>query len=182
MSYPARVEGLVNSISHSILPRRLGARKKRLQLFKGVRLPQRLPWIRHYTIWWWDSSNAGALENAEYSPLPGPLWLGEVTPDEVKSIGKKGLQRLIMLNWIVWIDFFLHLIECKPKKSSLKWIVWNITVKMYKNRFGVELLFIFHCILPSRLGAQKKKPTSTHQRGKTTPNDCPGYDTMVRLQ
>ena len=41
-----------------------------LVLCRGVRLPpslhRRVSWIWHETIWWWGSSNAGALGNAEY--------------------------------------------------------------------------------------------------------------------
>ena len=43
-----------------------GCRIHRLLLCRGVRPPPRVSWIWHYTIWWWGSSNAGALGNAEY--------------------------------------------------------------------------------------------------------------------
>ena len=32
----------------------------------------------------------------------GPLWLGEVTPDKVRSMGQIELNCVLMLNWIVW--------------------------------------------------------------------------------
>ena len=40
-----------------------------------------------------------------------------------------------MLNWFVrnWTGFFLHLAVCKKKK-----IIWNITVYMNKNGFGIK--------------------------------------------
>ena len=44
-----------------------GCRTHRLLLCRGVRTPpQQVSWIWHETIWWWRSSNAGALGNAEY--------------------------------------------------------------------------------------------------------------------
>ena len=43
-----------------------GCKMYRLHLWSGVSLPQRVFWIWHKTIWWWGSSNAGALENADY--------------------------------------------------------------------------------------------------------------------
>ena len=33
----------------------------------GVRLPQWVFWIWHISIWWWGSSNAGALGNMYYT-------------------------------------------------------------------------------------------------------------------
>ena len=47
-------------------PVRWGCRIHRLHLCRGVRLLQQMSWIWHKTIWWWGSSNAGALGNAEY--------------------------------------------------------------------------------------------------------------------
>ena len=44
-----------------------GCRIHRLLLRRGVRLPhQWVSCIWHETIWWWGSSNAGALGNTEY--------------------------------------------------------------------------------------------------------------------
>ena len=58
----------------------------RLQLCRGGRLPKRVSWIWHQTIWWWGSSNTGALKNAEYPFIAiaprstltwrGSTWLG----------------------------------------------------------------------------------------------------------
>ena len=42
-----------------------GSRIHRLLLWRGVRPPKRMSWLRYLTIWW-GSSNAGALGNAEY--------------------------------------------------------------------------------------------------------------------
>ena len=43
-----------------------GCRMPRLFLCKGVRHPQRVSCIWYKTIWWWGSSNAGALGNVDY--------------------------------------------------------------------------------------------------------------------
>ena len=43
-----------------------GCRIHRLLLCRRVRLLLWVSWIWHKTIWWWGSSNAGALGNAEY--------------------------------------------------------------------------------------------------------------------
>ena len=43
-----------------------GCRIYRLHLYSGVRHPQRVPWIWHKTIYWWGSSDAGALVNVEH--------------------------------------------------------------------------------------------------------------------
>ena len=48
--------------------------------------------------------------------LPGPLWLGVVTPDSALSMGQIEVNCVLMLNLIVW----------------------NGTVYMYKNGFGVN--------------------------------------------
>ena len=50
--------------------------------------PQRVSCIWHWTIWWWGSSNAGALGNAEYSFIAitprstlaqsGSTWFGPI--------------------------------------------------------------------------------------------------------
>ena len=46
---------------------------------------------------------------------------------------------LLMLNWIVWVELFLHLTVYKQKTVlMLNWIVWNRTVYMYKNGFGIR--------------------------------------------
>ena len=48
--------------------------------------------------------------------LPGPLRPGLVAPDRVLSMGLREVNCVLMLNWIVW----------------------NKTVYMYKNRFGIR--------------------------------------------
>ena len=48
--------------------------------------------------------------------LPDILWPGVLAPDRVLSMGQIELNSLLMLNWIVW----------------------NITVYMYKNGFGIK--------------------------------------------
>ena len=105
-----------------ICPVGWGFRIHRLHICKGVRLPQRVSWIWHKAIWWWCSSNAGALGNAEYSSLlslPDRLCPGLVAPDRVLSMGQIELNRgfksllflhlncVLMLNWIAWNRFVL---------------------------------------------------------------------------
>ena len=57
-----------------------GCRIHWLHLGRGVRILQWVYWIWHKTIWRWDSCNAAALGNAEYTLLlllpgtPGPEW------------------------------------------------------------------------------------------------------------
>ena len=46
---------------------------------------------------------------------PGPLWPGVVAPDSVLSMGQIELNYVIMLNWIIW----------------------NRTVYIYINGFGI---------------------------------------------
>ena len=41
-------------------------RKHRRLLSRGIRPPQLESWVWQWTIWWWCSSSAGALDNAEY--------------------------------------------------------------------------------------------------------------------
>ena len=44
-----------------------GCKIHQLHLCRGVRPLQWVSWIWHETIWWWGSSNAEALENADYT-------------------------------------------------------------------------------------------------------------------
>ena len=73
-----------------------GCRIYRLHLCRGVRSPpQRVSWIWHLPIWWWVSSNAGVLGNAEYPllpSLPGPIY------------GLNKTNCILMLNWTVWLN------------------------------------------------------------------------------
>ena len=114
-----------------------GRRIHQLHLCKGVRTPtQRVSWIRHETLWWWGSSNAGALGNAEYSfvaTAPRSLWPGVVAPDSVVTMRQIEPNCGFMLNWVVWngtvfdietvlalnrlfeIELFWHLTVCKQK-------------------------------------------------------------------
>ena len=48
--------------------------------------------------------------------LAGPLWSGVVAPERVLSMGQIELNCLLMLNWIIW----------------------NTTVYMYENGFGIK--------------------------------------------
>ena len=48
--------------------------------------------------------------------LPGPLWPGVVAPDRVLSMGLIDLNSELMRNWIVW----------------------NRTVYLYRNGFGIK--------------------------------------------
>ena len=61
--------------------------------------------------------------------LPGPLWPGVVAPDRVLSMVQIELNCVLMPNRSV-----LHL-NCV---LMLNWIVWNKTVYMYKNGFGIK--------------------------------------------
>ena len=77
----------------------------RLHLCRGVKSPQWVSWIWHKTIWWWESSNAGALGNAKYpfiaiTSRSTLAWSG--TPDRVLSMGPIKLNSERMLNWIAW--------------------------------------------------------------------------------
>ena len=100
-------------------------------------------------IWWWDSSNIGALRKVDTPSLPmlpDPLWLGVASPDRVLSMGQIELNRVLMLNWIVWRELFLHLTVCKQKTVlMLNWIIWNGTVYMYKNGFCLNNLQLLIC-------------------------------------
>ena len=59
-----------------------GCRIHRLHLCRVVTpQPQQVSWIWHKTIWWWGSSNAGALGNVEYpfiaiAPRSTLAWSG----------------------------------------------------------------------------------------------------------
>ena len=63
--------------------------------------------------------------------LPGSLWPGVVAPDRVLSVGQIELNCVLMLNWIVW----------------------NISIYMYKNGFGFNNLQWLMC--------HKTKPNQT---------------------
>ena len=67
----------------------------RLLLCTGVRPRQRVSWIWFWIIWWCDSSNAGALGNAEYPFIA-------ITPrSTIALMGQLELNCALMLNWIV---------------------------------------------------------------------------------
>ena len=108
-------------------------RMHQMHLCRGVRLPP--PWVSsiwHKSIWWWGSSNAGALGNAEYLfiafTLRCLLWFGVVPPDKVLSTGQIELNWVLMLNWILEIELSWNL-YCV---LMLKWTVWNRIVSMNK--------------------------------------------------
>ena len=78
--------------------------------------------------------------------FPGPLWLGVVAPDKVLTMGQIELNFVLILNWIVWNGIVLTF----KLLLMLNRNVWNRTVYMYKNRFGmfeIELLWHINYIL-----------------------------------
>ena len=81
-----------------------GCRKHWLHLCRRVRRPQRLSWIKHLTIRWWDSSNSD--EWMTNTPLllsiSGPFCSRAVAPDRVLSISRIELNCELMINRIVW--------------------------------------------------------------------------------
>ena len=54
------------TFSGPLCPAGWDCRIYRLHLCRGVRPPERVSWIWHITVWWWGSSDAGALGTAEY--------------------------------------------------------------------------------------------------------------------
>ena len=99
---------------------------------KPLPLLQRVFWLWHLTIWWWGSSNTGALGNTEHPSiaiLPGPLWPRGVAPDRVLSMGRIELKCILMQNWITWNRTVLTF-NCVWTKSILilNWIVWISSV------------------------------------------------------
>ena len=59
--------------------------------------------------------------------LPGQLWPEVIPPDRVQSMGQIELNCVLMLNWIIWNQLFLHLTVCKQKiVLLLNWIDWNL--------------------------------------------------------
>ena len=56
----------INIILLDYCPVGWGYRIHQLFLCRGVRPPKWVTWIWHSTIWWWCSSNAGVLGNADY--------------------------------------------------------------------------------------------------------------------
>ena len=57
-------------------------------------------------MWWWGSSNAGALGSTDnifsLPSLPGSLWPWVIEPDRVLSMGQAELNWVLILKWIVW--------------------------------------------------------------------------------
>ena len=76
----------VLKIWHKFLPSRLCSRIHQLHLCREVRTLQRVSFIWHKTIYWWGSSDAGALGNVMYLFIAitprttlarsGSTWLG----------------------------------------------------------------------------------------------------------
>ena len=100
-----------------------GCRIHQPHLCRRVRLPQRVSWIWHYMIWWWGFSNTGALGNVEYlfiaiAPRSTLAWSGSTWYGPIHGSDRtvSHLNCVLMLNWIVW----------------------NRTVYMYKNEFGIK--------------------------------------------
>ena len=95
---------------------------------EGWDSPNDCPGYDTKPIWWWHSSNTGALGGIRSTPslssLPDLLWPGVVATDRILSMGQIELNSILKLNWIVWIGSFLHW-KCV---LMLNWIVWNRTV------------------------------------------------------
>ena len=102
-------------------------------LQRGRTPPQQ--WVSGYdtlAIWWWGSSNARALGNAEHPFIaiaPGST-LGPI-------IGLNRTNSILMLNWIVWLNWIAWnrnvFLQIKPYLHlncvlMLNWIIWNGTV------------------------------------------------------
>ena len=82
---------------------------------EGKTAPQRVSWKWHLTIWWRDSSNAGALENVKYPFIAITPRSTQARRDSTWEVPIYGLNRtngILMLNWIV----------------CLNWIAWNRNV------------------------------------------------------
>ena len=70
-------------------------------------------------VWSGGSSNAGALENADYSFIYITLRPGDGAPERDLFIGQIELNSPLMLNWIVWnrtvymnkMDFCIKLLK-----------------------------------------------------------------------
>ena len=73
--------------------------------------------------------------------LPGPHWPKVAAPDRDLSLGQIELNSILILNWIVW----------------------NRTVYMYKNGFGIYNLqrLICHRIKPNQTSQGKYQTTET---------------------
>ena len=98
-----------------------GCRIYQLHLCRGVRFPQRVSWIWHYTIWWSGSSNVVALGNAEYliiSMAPSQLLPGVLAGNWVPSKGQIELNCVLIQNWITWNRTVLTF-KCVWTKSVL---------------------------------------------------------------
>ena len=98
---------------------------------RGVRLSQWVSCLWHKTIWWWDSSNAGALRMRStplLPSLPSQSWHGVVAPDRVLSMGQIELNCVLTLNWVVW----------------------NRTVDTYKMDLALKIYNVWYAIKPKQ--------------------------------
>ena len=96
----------------------------RLHLCRDVRLPQRVSWIWHETIWWWGSCNAWALGNRSTSSLLsllGSLCPRGVAPERALSMGQIE-QNVIMLKWILW-NRTVSIREMDLGVNNLQWLI-----------------------------------------------------------
>ena len=97
---------------HYLIPSRYcsdgwGCRIGWLLLCRGVRHPpsKLVSKIWHWTIWWWGSTNAGALGNEDTSSLslpPDLLWPEVVAPDKLLSMSQIELNCVLLRNRIVF--------------------------------------------------------------------------------
>ena len=85
--------------------------------------PQPVSWIWYKTIWWWGSSNTGALGNVEYPFIAIALRSTQARSGKGLFMDQIELNFILMLNWIVW-----------------KW-----TVYIYKKGFGINNLQWLMC-------------------------------------
>ena len=84
-----------------------------------------MSWILRETIWWWGSSNPGALGNAEYSFIAIAPWstsAGVVIPDRVLSMGQIELNCELMLNWIV-CNRTVYVYKMDLALNNLQWLI-----------------------------------------------------------
>ena len=73
----------------------------------------------------------GMQSSLSLPSLSFPLRPGVLAPDKVLSMGQIELNSILMLNWSFWKRNVLTF--------KLRTYVWNRTVYMYKNGFGIEL-------------------------------------------
>ena len=109
-----------------------------VHLCRRVRLSQQVSWMGQWTIWWWGSSNAGDLGNAEYhfiaiAPRSTLAWSGSTWSGPIYGYNRTKLSTYAKLKvWkrtILYWNFIL----------MLNWITWNRTVLKFKLRTYAKL-------------------------------------------